>query len=187
MKLSEKILYYRKAAGLSQEELAARIGVSRQAVSKWETGESTPEVGKLAALAREFGITVDQLLSPDDPRAEERVGKETSASPTERYEALPLVGRMVRRWGWLAGVYLALQGAGLALAGGIGRYLFGRMFYPVAGLEGDMEAVFSQIPGFAPFRTMGYLLTGMMALGLVILGAGILLAIVLYTRGRKKP
>ena len=184
MKLSEKILYYRKAAGLSQEELAARIGVSRQAVSKWETGESTPEVGKLAALAREFGITVDQLLSPDDPRAEAR---EAGASPTERYEALPLVGRMVRRWGWLAGVYLALQGAGLALAGGIGRYLFGRMFYPIAGLEGDMEAVFSQIPGFAPFRTMEYVLTGMMALGLVILGAGVLLAAVLYTRGRKKP
>ena len=184
MKLSEKILYYRKAAGLSQEELAARIGVSRQAVSKWETGESTPEVGKLAALAREFGITVDQLLSPDDPRAEAR---EAGVSPTERYETLPLVGRMVRRWGWLAGVYLALQGAGLALAGGIGRYLFGRMFYSIAGLEGDMEAVFSQIPGFAPFRTMEYVLTGMMALGLVILGAGILLAIVLYTRGRKKP
>ena len=39
MTLSEKILYYRKAAGLSQEELAARVGVSRQAVSKWETGE----------------------------------------------------------------------------------------------------------------------------------------------------
>ena len=40
MTLSEKILYYRKAAGLSQEELAARVGVSRQAVSKWETGVS---------------------------------------------------------------------------------------------------------------------------------------------------
>ena len=40
MTLSEKILYYRKSAALSQEELAARVGVSRQAVSKWETGVS---------------------------------------------------------------------------------------------------------------------------------------------------
>lgn len=40
MTLSEKILYYRKSASLSQEELAARVGVSRQAVSKWETGVS---------------------------------------------------------------------------------------------------------------------------------------------------
>ena len=38
MKLNEKILYYRKRAKLSQEELAARVGVSRQAVSKWELG-----------------------------------------------------------------------------------------------------------------------------------------------------
>ena len=40
MKLSEQILYCRKCAGLSQEELAGRLGVSRQAVSKWETGVS---------------------------------------------------------------------------------------------------------------------------------------------------
>lgn len=41
MKLPEKILYCRKRAGLSQEELAGRLGVSRQAVSKWETGDIT--------------------------------------------------------------------------------------------------------------------------------------------------
>ena len=43
MKLPEKILYCRKRAGLSQEALAERLGVSRQAVSKWETGEALPE------------------------------------------------------------------------------------------------------------------------------------------------
>ena len=72
MKLSEKILYYRKKAGLSQEELAGRVGVSRQAVSKWELGDAAPEVDKLRALAREFGVTVDELLSEEAPREPEQ-------------------------------------------------------------------------------------------------------------------
>lgn len=52
MRLNEKIYYYRKTMKLSQEELAARVGVSRQSVSKWELGEATPEVEKLLLLAR---------------------------------------------------------------------------------------------------------------------------------------
>jgi len=67
MKLNEKIFYYRKAAKLSQEGLAARVGVSRQAVSKWELGEATPEVDKLLALARAFGVTTDKLLGEGEP------------------------------------------------------------------------------------------------------------------------
>ena len=67
MKLSKKILYCRKRAGLSQEALAERLGVSRQAVSKWETGEAMPEAGKLAALAAALGVSVDWLLSEDEP------------------------------------------------------------------------------------------------------------------------
>lgn len=62
MKLNEKILYYRKRAGLSQEALAAKVGVSRQAVSKWEVGDSVPELDKLVALAQAFGVTTDELL-----------------------------------------------------------------------------------------------------------------------------
>lgn len=54
MKLSEKILYCRKKAGWSQEALADKLGVSRQAVSKWETGEAEPELSKLKLLAAVF-------------------------------------------------------------------------------------------------------------------------------------
>ena len=70
MTLGEKILFYRKQNKLSQEELAALVGVSRQAVSKWELGEATPEVEKLLALARAFAITTDELLSPDEPKTQ---------------------------------------------------------------------------------------------------------------------
>ena len=67
MTLSEKILYCRKRCALSQEALAEKIGVSRQAISKWETGEAAPELSKLALLAKTFGVTADWLISEDNP------------------------------------------------------------------------------------------------------------------------
>ena len=82
MKLPEKILYCRKRAGLSQEALAERLGVSRQAVSKWETGEALPETGKLAALAAELGVSVDWLLSEAEPEeSQARSGDWTEGLP----------------------------------------------------------------------------------------------------------
>ena len=71
MKLSEKILYSRKRAGLSQEALADMVGVSRQAVSKWETGEALPETAKLAALGTALGVSLDWLLSDAEPEEPE--------------------------------------------------------------------------------------------------------------------
>lgn len=65
MKLHEKIYNLRKKEGLSQEALAEKLGVSRQSVSKWETGEATPEVGKLLALSKLFGVTTDYLLNDE--------------------------------------------------------------------------------------------------------------------------
>ena len=68
MKLHDKIYELRKKEGLSQEALAEKLGVSRQSVSKWETGEATPEVSKLLSLSKLFGVTTDYLL--DDESAE---------------------------------------------------------------------------------------------------------------------
>ena len=62
MRLAERIMTLRMARGLSQEELARQLGVSRQSVSKWETGASTPELEKLTALADFFQITLDELV-----------------------------------------------------------------------------------------------------------------------------
>lgn len=63
--LSEKIYALRRKHGLSQEALAEKIGVSRQAVSKWETGAATPELDKLRALCACFGVTLDELTGED--------------------------------------------------------------------------------------------------------------------------
>ena len=53
---------YRKQKGLSQEELAFRLGVSRQSVSKWESGQSTPELERIIEIADLFGISLDELI-----------------------------------------------------------------------------------------------------------------------------
>ena len=62
MKVNEKIYSLRKENHMSQEELADKIGVSRQTVSKWELGESSPDFDKIAPLCELFNITADELL-----------------------------------------------------------------------------------------------------------------------------
>lgn len=79
--LSERICQLRRKCGLSQEQLAERIGVSRQAISKWESGTSTPELEKLIALSECFQITLDELIrepvsAGDAEEAAEHTGTE---------------------------------------------------------------------------------------------------------------
>ena len=62
MNISDRIQSLRKARGISQEELADKIGVSRQAVSKWEKGQSDPSTTNLIALAKIFDITPEEML-----------------------------------------------------------------------------------------------------------------------------
>ena len=73
----------RKRKHLTQEQFAERIGVSSQAVSKWETGEATPEVSKLLSLSKLFGVTTDYLL---DDESEEKLQE---AEEEEKEELSP--------------------------------------------------------------------------------------------------
>ena len=69
MRLSQNIAGLRHAAGWSQEELAARLDVTRQSVSKWESGQSVPDAERLVKLSELFGVSVDFLLKGDGPPA----------------------------------------------------------------------------------------------------------------------
>ena len=64
MNLSEKIYELRKSNGMSQEQLSEMIGVSRQSISKWESGESIPEIERLIELSKVFDVSTDYLLKP---------------------------------------------------------------------------------------------------------------------------
>lgn len=102
--MAQRLVDRRKAAGLSQEALAAQLGVSRQAVSKWERSESSPDTDNLIALAALYGVSLDELLygetadDADDPEdgdtgadaSDEAEDVEASAEHAERGDK-PLV------------------------------------------------------------------------------------------------
>lgn len=79
---ANRLLQYRKLHNLSQEELAEKIGVSRQAVSKWERAEASPDTDNLILLAQVYGVTLDELLQgEDEPTVKDE--KTESAQPDD--------------------------------------------------------------------------------------------------------
>ncbi|MCM1330073.1 MAG: helix-turn-helix domain-containing protein [Ruminococcus sp.] len=83
MILADKIIELRKKNGLSQEELAEKVNVSRQSVSKWEGAQSIPDLDKILALSKIFGVSTDYLLK-DDCEAEETVPADEGESALRR-------------------------------------------------------------------------------------------------------
>ena len=70
MKFHEKLLQQRKTAGMTQSELAEKLNVSRQAVSRWEMGTAMPEVENLIMMSELFGVSLDYLLKDKEERSE---------------------------------------------------------------------------------------------------------------------
>ena len=70
MEFNNKLYELRKQKGFSQEELANRLNVSRQTVSKWEVGDSTPDMERLIAISDLFGISLDELVLGKAPEPE---------------------------------------------------------------------------------------------------------------------
>ncbi|MBM6924937.1 helix-turn-helix transcriptional regulator [Pseudoflavonifractor phocaeensis] len=85
MTLGENICRLRKERGMSQGDLADRLGVSRQSVSKWETNGSVPDLDKLVVMSRLFGVTLDQLVCGEEPagQQEEEPEPPRSAGPAQ--------------------------------------------------------------------------------------------------------
>ena len=70
MILADKIIELRKQNGWSQEDLAEKMDVSRQAISKWEGAQSVPDMGRIVRLSELFGVSTDYLLKDDMEREE---------------------------------------------------------------------------------------------------------------------
>lgn len=71
MKIGSNIRTLRQRKGLTQEQVSTHLGVSYQAVSKWETGANTPDIALLPAIAALFNVTIDSLFSLDTPPVQE--------------------------------------------------------------------------------------------------------------------
>ena len=187
MKLNEKIVYCRKRAGLSQEALAEKIGVSRQAVSKWETGDAEPELNKVRPLCAVFGVSADWLLSEDEPQEEYTYNnKEHAAEPRQNnwVESVPgVIGRLARRFGWLAGVYVSVVGVGALIFGLLIRLVItapvrGLMNDPMWNINGELNTFMKSNPAF----TLGNIFV---VGGVLIIIVGVILAVFLKKKLNK--
>ena len=143
MSLGERIKAYRKRCGLTQEQVAERAGVSRQAVTKWESGQSTPSTENLFKLAELFGTTVDLLLE------EEAAPKAPSAQEVYALYAADRAKRAdERRQKWKKNLLSAL----LVAAGYAVVYLLGRALGP----KGEPASVLGWLFGTDP-QQLSYL------------------------------
>jgi len=145
MTFQETLAAERKARGLSQEELAAKLNISRQAVSKWETGDSMPDLRNLLALAELFSLALDSLCGRTPPEAPEV----QPPAPAKRGKALPILCIalavllvLTAVWGWRRGTPVPLADSGLL-----------QTDFTVTGLNfsgiSDTELGFQFVPGIS--------------------------------------
>lgn len=84
MNFAEKLMELRRSKGWSQEQLGEMLGVTRQTVSKWELGSTTPEMEKIAAISELFGITTDELIKGTKPEPAPAAAPLLEQKPTAR-------------------------------------------------------------------------------------------------------
>lgn len=154
MIFADKVIALRKKAGWSQEELAERLNVSRQSVSKWESAQSVPDIDRILQMSRLFGVTTDYLLK-DDMEEPEVTGEE-SASPLRRVTMQQ------------ASDYLALRRAA-APRMAIATFLCVVSPVPLLAL--------SAMTGFSQFRVTGHVAAG---IGLSVLMVLVAVAVTLF-------
>ena len=152
MNLADRIQQLRKRKGISQEELADRIGVSRQAVSKWESGQTSPDLEKIVLLSDCFEVTTDYLLKGVSPAQAQIEPAQTGSDQTVSVQsvsaqivpgvqiftmagsALNLIGLIAAAMIWYERQTAAATAAGLILM------VAGCVVYGIGILKADGEA-----------------------------------------------
>lgn len=95
IEVANRLVQLRKKHGYSQEELAAKLGLSRQAVSKWERAEASPDTDNLILLSRVYGISLDDLLKTDDEIPEPREDAQQDESCADKTVRITMNGNTV--------------------------------------------------------------------------------------------
>lgn len=126
---ADRLVQLRKEKGLSQEALAAKLGVSRQAISKWERAEASPDTDNLIALAEIYGITLDALLDSEkeipsaEPKAEPKAEPEAEKKDEKpiRHSLYPETASKMFRFPYPLVVIIAYLALSFGLKGVMGR------------------------------------------------------------------
>lgn len=174
MEFQQRLYELRKQAGLSQEGLADLLGVSRQAVQKWESGTSRPDLDNLAALARYFNVSLDYLVT----------GQEAQVSPTPApttivnnyYTPFHYEYKSQRTLFGLPLVHIRLGHRGVGVAKGVfavgniavGMFTLGGFSFGLFSIGGLSFGLLFSLGGWA----VGALAIGGLAIGLLALGGG---------------
>ena len=165
MTLGSRIYSLRKGRGLSQDELASLLNVSRQAVSKWELDTAVPDLDKMIRIAEVFNITLDELAGRG---TEEQVYNEptntnqdtdnrfyadfpsgngqnystnTNAPANNSYntnanDALSRIIRFIKRYGYITGIVMSIGGVLFLVIGIASRMMFSSLTAPLQGVWG---------------------------------------------------
>lgn len=163
-----------------------------------------PELSKLVLLAKTFGVTTDWLLSEED---EEPCDEQTAhTAPQQNWvESIPgVIGKLCRRYGWLAGIYIAVGGLGFTIFGIIAKLMLGSFndtaFNMMYGFDDGMSSFNGDIPpellgdifdsggySFVESTTTGIdtIFTIIIVLGVLVMIAGAVLAVLLKKRSDK--
>lgn len=173
MKFSENLIKLRKERGMSQESLGEIADVSRQTVSKWELGETTPEMAKLMLLADYFKITVDELIGRDSKSEIQmnesgRYGYEYKSR--REFRGLPLVHVKLNKPGKAAKGVIAVgnRARGIVAIGGmaIGVISVGGLSAGLLSLGGLSLGLLASLGGVS----IGAIALGGVAIGIVAVG-----------------
>ena len=152
MTMGEKIQDLRRRSGMSQDALAEQLGVSRQAVSKWERDEAVPEADKIVSLAKAFHVSTDYLLM-DEPAPQAAPAQPQFGNTNSMLRRLE---RFARRHGYKGGFILSGIGAlvcavslGLrAIVNSMASNMIGAGNSMMEGMIGGFGGGFGAVPGY---------------------------------------
>ena len=158
MNMADRIQYLRKTNGISQEELADKLGVSRQAVSKWESEQSLPDLGKIITMSDYFEVTTDYILKGIEPVAdkEQKSSEITSKILYIASTAFVAIGLFSAFAGWHETQTMdTIWGSMIIQIVGIAGYFIGRLLSAVRvpfavnwlNLSGLLFMPFSMVTG----------------------------------------
>ena len=161
MEFSEKLTLLRKKEGLSQEQLADRLGVTRQSVSKWESGTAVPELVKIISLSEMFGVSVDYLIK--DYMEEPDSAEESSADTARLEKKVDDLSQYLRGWTYAYDSSVKMFGLPLFSV----RFAFGRHMRIKDCTARGIIAIGNFSVGIV---SLGIISLGVLSLGIIALG-----------------
>lgn len=175
MNFGEKLQYLRKKKGMSQEQFAVQLGVSRQAVSKWELGESLPDTEKILLISKILGVTTDYLLN------EEMDNKVFEQPPTyvKGESTINVLSNLIKKKGYLAGYIISGYAALVFLLSSFSYWAFKKMLMPPEGFG----VTYSDLP--TQMKIPLYFTIGISIIAIIIFIAGIVFALYFKKRNNE--